>query len=293
MSTELLTVPPTEILPPSDHEALPQWENLDIDGEHFLAQRGHKNLVEVNGRQITFSVDIYHHPETGMEIEMYSLGMDKPQKQPTIIRADYGCPCMNYPSNFHMQAHDCKQQRDMMFETMATLGTGVMAVISEQTAAGNGHGKHVVHGQATIQSEAQLLGTYIPTQQEAFSQMGYYDDIRRHDIGAKLIKATIGDRPALVTTSNPDKKQPFIDAGITVVPNTRVELVTPQSLTRQMNVGRRDYEFAQEKKTGAYLVNGHTTRLTPKIYDRLFVREHPIRDRIILPVRRFVSRLHN
>lgn len=257
-------------------EALNPMMDIDLQGEKFKTQHGYKNVVEVDGKRVNFSVDLYHHTETGMEIEVYSLGMQRPLHEPTIIRADYGCPCMNFPSKYRMQGHDCAQQRDLMFDTMRALGTGVVAVISEQTAAGNGHGKHAVHGQATLQYEAEKNGQHIPTMEEAHSQMGYYNDIRRHDIVAKVLAATVGDRPALSTTSNTEKIQQFENAGIHIIPNTRVELVTSQSLNRQSLLGRRNYDHIKGiHKPGAYLVNGHTLRLTPKTYQEEFIQ--PVR----------------
>lgn len=262
------------------------WEDIDIGGEKFLAQRGHKNLVEVNGKNVVFSVDYYRHIESGVDIEMYSLGMDKPSKQPTIIRSDFGCPCMNYPVNFHMLAHDCSQQRSLMFSTMAELGTGAMAVVSEPTSAGNGHGKHAVHGQATMQYEAVQNGQPVPSMQKVYEQFGMDDDVRPHAMVAKLLKETIGNRPALVTTSNKDKIQEFAQAGITVIPDTRVELFTSQSLNRQSLLGRRNYDHMKGiHKEGAYLMNGHPVKLTPRVYTERFVQPQKSK-RFLTPWRR-------
>lgn len=250
------------------------WETITIDDEQFSVIRGLKVYTEHGGKPVVFDVTEYQHPETNMRMTVYSLGLDRPLHEPAPVRADYACPCMNLGSSFHMQGHDCVQQRDLMLGTMTELGIGVMAIVSEETAAGNGHGSQAVHRQATIQYEAAQHNLPIPTMQQAFNEMGYYDDLRRHDIVAKVIKDTIGERPAIATTSNTDKIKQLEQAGVAVVPQTRIELVTEQSLTRQQLLGRREYDHLRSvSKPGAYLVNGKAELFTPQTYHAHFLAE--------------------
>lgn len=260
-----------------------QWESVEIGGETFLAIRGFTNEVSLkNGRDVDFNVDIYRHLETGMEITVHSLGMNQPKEVPAMIRADYTCPCMNYPVNWSMKhGHDCNQQRDLAFETIAEVGSGIMAIVSEQTAAGNGHGPQAVYKQATMQYEAEQRGEHIPTTDEAYSEMGYFNDIRRHDIVAKVIASTLDGREAIPATSNIGKLQQFEEAGINLYPDARVELVTDLLSSRIQNIRRDGYNHYEGAiAQGAYLIkNGESKPLNRETYVSLAAR--PISQRRI------------
>lgn len=278
---------------------LPQCENIDIGGEKFKVQRGHVSDVKVIGRKdpLSVRVDMYRHLETGMSITIRDYGPNSPENHPIPIRMDYECPCMDNSSRQRMATHDCKQQRDLAQDTAADLEIGVIAFVKESTAAGNGHGPEAVYAQETIQHNAKGKDKPIPTMHEAQSQAGYFGDTRRHEVIAKVIKATIGDRVAIPMTSNTGKIQNFIEAGINVMPDTRIELVTSQTENRHLHSGRRDYDHLKGKtKPGAYLINGHPVLLTPKVYYDQFVKipsAHPFRDRIFAPLRRLTNRTIN
>lgn len=279
---------------------LPQWEEVEIGGEKFKAQRGYVSDIEAKGRKdlLTVRVDIYRHLETGMSITVQNYGLDKPADYPVPIRMDYECPCMdNISTKQKMLSHDCRQQRDLAQDTAADLGIGIIAFVKEATAAGNGHGPQAVYAEETIQHNARLKGEPIPTMNEAQGQAGYFGDTRRHEVIAKVIKTTIGNRIAIPMSSNIGKIQNFIDAGINVIPKTRIELVTSQSENRRTQSGRRDYDHLDSRrKPGAYLVNSHVVLLTPKTYNERFIQrpsEHPMHTKLVASIRRIGNRFRS
>src|SRR5579872_2133007 len=142
------------------------WEHIEINGENFLVKQGITVPVQLHTREGTeiheFSYAEYHHPETNIQIGVWSLGLDRPKDLPAIVRADYGCPCMTFGSHFTLPGHDCAKQRELAFETIAQIGIGAIATVSEQTAAGNGHGSHAVMEQLDIQWEAMKSGAHVP-----------------------------------------------------------------------------------------------------------------------------------
>jgi len=252
------------------------WIPVEIDEEKFLVKKGFTPDIKYkDGNKIDLASDIYKHPETGMEIVVHSVGMTKPIEQPALIRADYACPCMTYPSSFNWEPnHDCKQQRDMMFETIAELGNipCIIATISEETAAGNGHGQAAVYEESDIQRKAKDNGKPAPTREEALSHMGYFNDARRHDIVAKVIKVKLGDRAGIPTTASLNKLQHFENSGITLVPETRVELITQLEINTKRSIRRTGLNHSDSIVTpGAYLLTGNSyERLTRESYMRNF-----------------------
>ncbi|HYK09134.1 MAG TPA: hypothetical protein VEW42_06595 [Candidatus Eisenbacteria bacterium] len=255
------------------HTGLREWEKVTLQGEDFIVKRDLIAPLILNTREgsrdVIFSYDEYHHPETNMQIQVWKLGLNKPQTHPAIVRADYGCPCIGLGSHFTLPGHDCGKQREQMFETVANLGIGVIATVSEPTAAGNGHGSHVVMEQSTMQYEAAQRGEYIPSMQEAYSEMGYFGDKRRHDLTAYVLADAVGQRPVIPVMSKIEKIQHLRDAGMNVVDDMRVDLITDRTESMK-SILRRDGYHKSIKTTqpGAYLIhNGfEPTRLTPETY---------------------------
>lgn len=255
------------------------WEEVNLNGESFLVMKGlAAPLVAIKDHDqtpIIFTYDEYRHKDSGTQIQVWKLGMDSPKDQPAVVRLDYSCPCMNVGSTFHLMGHDCAQQRDMMFQTIADVGVGAIAIVTEQTAAGNGHGSHAVLQQSTMQYEALSQGKQVPSMQQAYSEIGYFDDLRQHSLVASTLSNSIGtERPVIATTSNPEKIAQLKNAGLHVVDDVRVELVTDLSgKSAEITKLRRNgnYYPVNLQQPGAYLVidsaqNAPSTRLTHDTY---------------------------
>lgn len=261
------------------------WENAQIGSEAFMVKKDRVFPMIYKGEEVVFKVNEYHHPETGTQITVFALGMDKPTNEPAIVRADYGCPCMNFGPSFTIPSHDCGPQRDMMFETIADLGIGAIAIVSEQTAAGNGHGAHVVFDQSTKQYEARESNNTVPTMQEFYSEQGYFPfDNRRHDLVGKTLVDTVGkERLAIFAMSSQKKMQELSEAGLNSLDGLRVDLVTDTTGVHDHLLRRDNYNQKQPvKEPGAYLIsnnpdgNMQSIRLIRDTYDMLF-KPQPLR----------------
>lgn len=259
---------------------LKKWEEVQLNGEDFLVMRDLKApLLPVKDSDqppVVFTYDEYRHKESGTQIQVWKLGMDTPVDKPAVIRLDYSCPCMNIGSTMHLMGHDCAQQRDMMFQTIADVGVGAVAIVTEQTAAGNGHGSHAVLQQSTIQYNALKQGQQMPTMQQTYIEMGYFDDLRQHTLVASTLANSVGtERPAIAVTSNAEKLMQLKTAGLNVISDARIELVTDLSgqsaeLTKRRRSG--NYYPANLQQPGAYLVLGSSQntpsmRLTHETYE--------------------------
>lgn len=262
------------------HESRKPWEEVILDGERFLVKRGLSTNVEYEGKDVVFDYDEYHHPETGMEVKVWKAGMDQPKDNPAIVRLDYGCPCMELGTNLHLPGHDCAQQRELMFETIADLGIGVIATVSEQTAAGNGHGAFAVIEESNERYLAEKNGQPFPTMEESYLKRGYFPfDVRRHDLVARVTADSIGDRPVIPAMSSQTKVQHLREVGMHVVENVRVELISHKSEEVRQMLRRDGYQhgITAQKERGAYLLtpNQPPIRLTPDVYQtRLASPQH-------------------
>ena len=179
----------------------------------------------------------------------------------------------------------------MMFQTIAEIGIGAIAIISEQTAAGNGHGAHVVFDQSTKQYEATRNGQTVPSMEEYYSEQGYYPfDVRRHDLVGKVLADTIGlDRPITPAMSSKKKIQELKDAGMNVMSGVRVDFISDPGihdaiLRRSSHVQRPILQqgayFAFDTASG----NNAHIKLTPNTYD-MFTNVYS-RRRTQQPIRR-------
>lgn len=261
-------------------EHLSPWQELEIRGERFLVKRDRLVPAENDwGEEIVFHVNEYHHPETGMQIQVWNVGLDRPINEPALVRADYGCPCMVLGSSFKVPGHDCAAQRQMMVDTMQEIGIGAMAVVSEQTAAGNGHGSHAVFDQATAQYLAVQRGEMPPTMQEYFSEQEYQPfDSRRHDLVGLALSDTLGTQRSVIAAMASEKKiQQLQDAGLNVVQNMRIELHTDPDGVHSRNLRRDGYpDRLQASTAGPYLIASgneglrHSVPLTRDTYAILF-----------------------
>lgn len=224
-------------------------------------------------KPVPYTYDEYRHIESGTQIQVWKVGMDRPITDPALVRLDYGCPCMQAGFTQHLLGHDCAAQRNLTFQTISNLGIGAIATISEPTAAGNGHGSHAVMQQATIQYEAAMKGEQIPSMQEAYSEIGYYDDLRRHNWVASALAHSVGtERPVIPTTSNAEKVAELQNAGLNIMNNVRIELVSHHvGQSQAVAASRRQGNYFPQEQTfkpGAYLVM--KTDTTP-IHTRLTV----------------------
>ena len=262
-----------------DRSPSEDWQVLTIGEEEFKVKKDRVFPTIRNGESVIFDVNTYHHIETGIQITLYSLGLQKPTSEPAIVRADYGCPCMSFGPSFTIPGHDCAKQRDIMMDTIAEVGIGAMAVVSEQTAAGNGHGIHVVFDQSTAQFNSQQNNEVPQTMQEFYAENGYTPfDRRRLDLVNKAILDTIGtERPVIPATANLSKIQEFKDVGLNVMEGARVDLITDTTGVHD-HILRRD-NFAPKihpQQPGAYLSHPslqHPMRLARETYDLLFQPE--------------------
>lgn len=252
------------------------WEKLPLGEEEFLVKKERFQPAIFEGKEVVFDINEYHHPETGTQITVFSLGLNQDVTKPAIVRADYGCPCMSLGTGFTVPGHDCSKQREMMFKTIADLGIGAVAIVSEQTAAGNGHGAHVVFDQSTKQYKAAQEGKPIPSMEQFYSEEGYFPfDTRRHDLVAKALADTVGTtRPVIPGMSSKNKIQTLRDAGMHVMEGVRVDFVTDpgvhDAILRRSSHGQRP-----NLQEGAYLSidmpsgNPAHISLTPATFEHL------------------------
>lgn len=253
------------------------WEEIMLEGEKFKVQRDrfwpviHKDPVTGEDKEIVFKVDIWEHPETNMKIEVHKLGLNRPLSDPVPIRADYECPCMKQKSG-SIRNHDCAHQRQMMQDTIAELGIGVIAYIDEQTA-GNGHGPSVVYKEADAQYKARLNGETL-SMQKFYENEGYFPfDNRRHDLVALALHDSVGsDRLFIPAMQSPQKIEPLQKVGMNML-DMRIDFLTAPAAS-DLNMRRDGYpNNPKVEKTGAYLVYNNTEGkdthglLTREVYD--------------------------
>lgn len=282
MGVEELFTPEAHELPQehTDSPQLPEWEELNLNGERFLAKKGFLFPMEINGKNVVFTINEYHHPETGTKISVYNLGLDRPLNEPAIVRADYGCPCMSAP-NAKVPGHDCAAQRQMMYDTIADIEIGATAIVSEYTAAGNGHGAQAVFEQSTRQEIARRQGKPVPTMQEVYSERGYEPfDKRPHDLVGLALADTLGpDRLAIPAMSSLKKINDLAGAGVNIIPGWRVDLHTQNAEDPALQ--RDNYPISPYPKTRPYLIAGeHTVPLTSQTYGLKFRSEIPLLRRL-------------
>lgn len=277
----------TEHLQPEQiqHEKEKGWEERVIGEETFLVKKDLVAPTTHDGQSVLFAYDEYHHPETGMEIKVWKLGMDKPKDQPAIVRLDYGCPCMEIGTNFHLVGHDCSQQRQLMFDTIADLGIGAIATVSEQAAAGNGHGAFAVIEESTERYLAMQDKQPVLSMEESYLKRGYFPfDARRHDVAAKALADSVGDRPVIPAMSSQTKIHHLQDAGMNLVEGMRVELVSSRSEEVRSILRRSAYHngFVSQQDPGAYLIQGTSPiRLTRESYQSQFAPSRPRPQRLV------------
>ena len=305
--TEQLTpyTPTTEHQGETPKQQERPWEDVKINGEDFKVKRGFTVLREIKGEYIPFTVDEYDQLSNGNQVLVWKLGMNQPNKRPAITRIDYGCPCM---SEGNIPGHDCQKQRDLAFEAIKEAGIGAIATINERTAAGNGHGTHMVLEQADRQAKAILEGQPVPSMQQVYTELGHYDDIREHGINAGVLRNSIGsDRNIIPITSNADKFAVLQNAGFTIQDNLRLELKAAHTgISQDLVSRRRTGNYVPEvngMKPGIYLVEqpnaltpARHTLFTRALYERRFgtqPSEHPVRDRMLAPLRRLKPRFLN
>lgn len=264
------------------------WEVVDIGGEIFKVKKDRIFPAIVNGKEIPLHVNIYHHEASNTQIITHSLGLNNPTHEPTVVRADYGCSCMKYPDSFTIPNHDCRQQKNMMLETLADLNVGTVALISEIVAGANGHGDSIAYDQSTVQFLARQNGDHEPSMHEFYKENGYNPvDKRRHDIVSKAIVDTIGtERLAIPAMDSNRKIQELKDAGLNIVDGLRVNLITNIAEVYDHNLRRDNYaQKPSIQEPGAYLSlhtpdnNIHSIKLNKDTYDLLFrpqVRRVPV-----------------
>ncbi len=236
-----------------------QWETITLGSELFKVKRDLLVTHQVDGNPVDFVVDYYAHPESQTQIAIYKLGLDRPLSDPAITRIDYGCPCMTVGSDrFTFPGHDCKQQRDLMFQTVADLGIGAIAIVDEHTTAGNGHGPQVVYEQADIQNRARKNGQEVPSMPKTYSQLGYHPfDTRPHNMIALALAHSIGTQRTIIPAMTNQKKiQELSDTSMNVSNNLRVELHTnidPDTV----NLLQRDgfHRRLTDYRQGAYVID--------------------------------------
>lgn len=254
-----------------------EWEIIDIGGEEFKVKKDFIWSQDSNGVEIPFKANVYRHEASNTQIVTLSLGLNNPINEPAIVRADYGCFCMQMPDSLRTPNHDCKQQKDLMIETLADIQVGTIALVSDIVA--NGHGPDAALAQSTVQYEARQNGIEEPSMHEFYRESGYYPiDKRRHDVVSKAIADTIGKERLVIPAMDSNRKiQELKDAGLNVVDGLRINLITDAASLYQHNLRRDNYVQKPDlQEPGAYLSlhtpdsNIHSIRLTKDTYDLLF-----------------------
>ncbi|HEX7041772.1 MAG TPA: hypothetical protein VF189_00845 [Patescibacteria group bacterium] len=263
--------------PPEKQRNKKEWETINIGGEEFKVKKDFIWPQDFNGVEIPFKSNVYRHEGSNTQIVTLSLGLDNPVNEPAIVRADYGCFCMEFPDSSSTRNHDCKEQKNLMIATLAEIKSGTIAFISDIVA--NGHGPDAALAQSTAQYEARQNGIHEPSMHEFYKESGYEPiDKRRHDIVSMAIADTVGkERPVIAAMDSNTKVQELKNAGLNVVEGIRVSLVTDLSGRNEHSLRRDNYaERPDVYKTGAYLKfdrpNGQSASipLVKETYDILY-----------------------